>query len=252
MFWSRCLWLAFLVATPPWRRVGRAPGVRAGPARACFLGYGARAVSVARRRAARRPGPDRGRTTSARSRRPGRRGDPPARRAATPTPGPTCCCGPTSTRGPGRDHRPGRPGAVLAGQHRAAPTSWPRAVRAPRIADPRWVRTGPRPAHWRNPCRRHEHGFGLEGLDACSDSPRPCGGRDGARKALDAPGRLPTGKNPPENPADPDVRRGGGALGRRQRRRGRRWRGCSPSAGPRATTRRSTGHLPGQLRGREV
>ena len=121
--------LAFLVATPLWVALRRHGGPGWPSVLALFVGYGAARVSVARRRADRRPGPDPGRRTSARSRR------------STPT---------ATRRLAGRDadaraylllrpylrravrvarRRPGRPDAVLAGQH---PSPGPAGRRARR------------------------------------------------------------------------------------------------------------------------
>ena len=67
------------------------------------------------------------------------------------------------------------------------------------------------------------------------------------RKLLDRSWRVAAGKNPPENPADPDVSPRGGAVGQRHRRAVALARMLAQRRAA-SYYARSTGHLPPGLR----
>ena len=66
-----------------------------------------------------------------------------------------------------------------------------------------------------------------------------------AKKVLNTGWQGATGKDPPENPADPDVAAARGrGLGSRSAARSSRSPACSPSGGPAHYYQKSTGRLP--------
>ena len=230
------LWLAVVVAIPgavAW--LVTAVALLAARRRRCSP-TAARGSTVARRRASGPAAPTSRRRHLGAVDGARRRADPPRspdRRGRRPRlPGAAAL---PQARGQGRDHRPGRPRAVLAGQHRGTRRSWPArcAALVGHLADERshrWVLFG--------------HGRGqLEDLDRVLAGERARRARRWRSKAIDKSWKVATGKKPPENPADPDVDIGRRSPGPRHRRPRRARPDVGPAPG-RGLLRQVHRHLP--------
>ena len=145
-----------------------------------------------------------------------------------------------------RDHRPGRPRAVLAGRAPGTPTSSPARLGA--AADRRRrAGAGARVGAW--PRRTPRTASDSSKIWSVFSLVSALGAAAVAKKALntDLEGRdrQEAARRTPPTPTWSCARRW---PGRSSAARSSAWPGCSPSAGRRRTTPRSTGHLPPGLR----
>ena len=181
---------------------------------------------VAGRRLPRRPGPHRGRATSARPPRstPRRPGGPPGRDADARA---YLLLRPYLKRAVRvRDHRPGRPGAVLAGQHPAPRGAGPGAARARR-------RRMSRPPAGYGSAMASGGSKVWTVFSLGRGARRGRGREEGARHDLEGGDR----QEPAGQPGRPRRRHlGGRALGGRQRHRGRARPDARAAPGGAATT----------------